>query len=250
MKRENNSEKFLQRMIPKFKLQQQFEKIDKITSSIAKWDAELENTFKQKKVYFQLALKNSNISIFHQDKDLRFTWIHNPGIYTSANQIIGKTDYDIHSKKDADYLTSLKYSVLKSGERCKSLVEIRLNQSSKFFDYTIQPLINKKGDIIGIICSAADITTSIISEREKQNTLKEKSNKRISELESFCSSVSHDLQAPLRCINRYSIELLKNYSGTLDKTGIKYLKSIYCKTCRMENLINSLLSFSLLGIKE
>jgi K+-sensing histidine kinase KdpD len=249
LKSENNSEKFLQNVIPKAKLLKQSEEIDRIPSSSHKLNEELKNTFALRKDYFQLALKNSNISIFHQDKNLRFTWIYNPGVYTPANPVIGKTDYDIHSKQDADYLTSIKYTVLKSGEKHKSLIEIKYNHSPKFFDYYIQPLHSKNGNIIGIGCSATDITTSIICERRKQNTLQQETDKRISELESFCYSVSHDLKAPLRCINRYSVELLKNYTEILDTTGIKYLNSIYCGTCRMEDLINGLLSLSLLGHK-
>ncbi len=254
MERENKSGKSVQRVIPKSKLPKEksatwFEKIDKIFSSITKGNEELENSFIENKAYFQLALRNSNISIFHQDNNLRFTWIYNPGVYTSASLIIGKTDYDIHSKQDADYLTNLKYKVIKSGERHKSLIEIKYHHFSKIFDYNIVPLHNKKGNIIGIGCSATDITPSIISEREKLNTLQERTEKRISELESFYYSVSHDLRAPLRCISRYSTELLKYYGEILDETGIKYLNSIYCSTCQMGDLINNLLSFSLLGYK-
>jgi len=64
------------------------------------------------------------------------------------------------------------------------------------------------------------------------------------ELESFCYSVSHDLRAPLRAIDGFSGELLRNYSEVLDDRGRHYLARVRIATQRMGQLIDDLLELS------
>src|SRR5262249_2782489 len=46
------------------------------------------------------------------------------------------------------------------------------------------------------------------------------------ELEEFCSSVSHDLRAPLRGIDGFSKALIDAYAASLDDTGRHYLERV------------------------
>ena len=80
--------------------------------------------------------------------------------------------------------------------------------------------------------------------------LEQRVRERTSELESFTHAVSHDLRAPIRCINRFSQVLLKEYGDILDDTGQTYLKTINIKAQQMGNLINILLSFFITSHKE
>jgi len=70
------------------------------------------------------------------------------------------------------------------------------------------------------------------------------------ELESFSYSVSHDLRAPLRGIDGFSLALLEDYSGKLDETGKDYLRRIRGGCLRMANLVNALLQLSRLSRRE
>jgi len=67
------------------------------------------------------------------------------------------------------------------------------------------------------------------------------------ELESFSYSVSHDLRAPLRSINGYTHILLEDYRGQLPEEVQNILGRVLINTCRMDELIQNLLSFSRLG---
>ena len=80
--------------------------------------------------------------------------------------------------------------------------------------------------------------------------LEQKSRERILELESFAHAVSHDLRAPIRCINRYSQALEKDYSDKLDDNGKEYLNTIRNKAQQMGDLVDLLLSFFISGHKE
>jgi PAS domain S-box-containing protein len=64
------------------------------------------------------------------------------------------------------------------------------------------------------------------------------------ELETFSYSVAHDLKAPLRGIDGYSLLLLEDYSARLDDTGRQFLANVRSATLQMNQLINDLLAYS------
>ena len=64
------------------------------------------------------------------------------------------------------------------------------------------------------------------------------------ELEAFSYSVSHDLRAPLRSIDGFSLALLEDYDDRLDETGRNYLRRVRGATQRMSQLIDDLLRLS------
>jgi PAS domain S-box-containing protein len=64
------------------------------------------------------------------------------------------------------------------------------------------------------------------------------------ELARFSYSVSHDLRAPLRSINGFSLVLLEDYDSVLDEEGRKYLQRIRAATERMGDLIDDLLTLA------
>ncbi len=75
----------------------------------------------------------------------------------------------------------------------------------------------------------------------------EASNK---ELEAFAYSVSHDLRAPLRGIDGWSLALLEEYGSQFDQNAHQYLERVRAETQRMGNLIDDLLKLSRLTRAE
>ena len=119
------------------------------------------------------------------------------------------------------------------------------------FVSTPEPLEN--GDFLwnGLI---TDITEGILAQEEinhlnaeleqrvQQRTLQlENTNK---ELEAFSYSVSHDLRAPLRGIDGWSLALLEDYNDVLDDKGRIYLERVRRESQRMGDLIDDLLKLS------
>lgn len=76
--------------------------------------------------------------------------------------------------------------------------------------------------------------------RERTNQL-EFANK---ELESFSYSVSHDLRAPLRSLDGFSLALLEDYEAALDEQGKDYLRRIRRSTQHMGCLIDDMLGLA------
>jgi signal transduction histidine kinase len=64
------------------------------------------------------------------------------------------------------------------------------------------------------------------------------------ELEAFSYSVSHDLRAPLRTIDGFSLALEEDYQDVVDDTGRDYIRRVRNGVQRMGQLIDALLQLS------
>ena len=81
----------------------------------------------------------------------------------------------------------------------------------------------------------------------ERTALLEEANK---ELVSFSYSVSHDLRAPLRGIDGWSLALLEDYQDKLDDQARHYLALVRSETQRMGQLIDDMLQLSRLSLAE
>ncbi|HEX3550330.1 MAG TPA: ATP-binding protein [Candidatus Elarobacter sp.] len=68
-----------------------------------------------------------------------------------------------------------------------------------------------------------------------------------SEMESFGTSVSHDLRNPVRVIDGFATILADEYGNVLDAEGHRLVSVIHGETRRMNDLIDGLLNLSRLG---
>ncbi len=105
---------------------------------------------------FRVALKDSPITVFNQDLELRYTWIYNPQLYWQ-HAIIGKTDDEILGAKSAAGLIELKKKVLRTAASLREEVAISDNGKRHAFDVTIEPLFDADGHVAGITGACMDI---------------------------------------------------------------------------------------------
>ena len=115
-----------------------------------------EKAMRQNEERFRVALKDSPITVFNQDRDLRYTWIYNPRTYWQQ-EVIGKTDAEIIGAKRAAGLVELKRRVLKTGVAVRQEVLIPHNGKSEAFDITVEPLFDSTGNVVGITGASMDI---------------------------------------------------------------------------------------------
>jgi len=87
-----------------------------------------------------------------------------------------------------------------------------------------------------------------LEQRVKDRTAQLEST--IKELEAFSYSVSHDLRAPLRSIDGFSLALIEDYHDRIDDQGVNYLQRVRTATQRMAQLIDDMLSLSRINRSE
>jgi hypothetical protein len=91
-----------------------------------------------------------------------------------------------------------------------------------------------------------DLNQSVKSTALASRKLEETNN----ELKAFSYSVSHDLRAPLRSIDGFSLALMEDYQEKLDDTGKNYLNKIRAATQHMGLLIEDMLKLSRISHAE
>jgi two-component system, chemotaxis family, CheB/CheR fusion protein len=106
----------------------------------------------------RIALNAASISVFNQDLNLRYTWMHNPYPGFTVEQIIGKTDADLLTEQEAAALTAIKQQVLENGKGARQNIRTTLAGNTVVYDLTVEPLHDVAGAIIGITCAALDVT--------------------------------------------------------------------------------------------
>jgi PAS domain S-box-containing protein len=116
----------------------------------------LQEEIRRSEQRFRVALKDSPIAVFSQDKDLRFTWVYNPHLM-KPEQIIGKTDEELMGIQKIGPLLELKRRVLSTGIALREEVPI-WHQGKKYsFDMSIEPVFDSDQKVVGIRGAAVDI---------------------------------------------------------------------------------------------
>jgi len=110
----------------------------------------------------RIGLSTVNIAVFHQDKELKYTWMYQPQLNYKPEQVVGKTDYELLPREAAERITKIKRHVLKTNQRVRDEVTVHWKGETFYFDLVVEPLFDSAGQTIGIIGASLDIT-----EREK-----------------------------------------------------------------------------------
>ena len=133
---------------------------------------------------------------------------------------------------------------------------VRKDGSRFWADVIIATMYGPKGELRGFSKVTRDITEQkkvwdqvrALNESERQHAVQlEAANK---ELEAFSYSVSHDLRAPLRSIDGFSLALMEDYADKLDDQANSHLKRIRAATQRMAQLIDDLLKLARVSRSE
>ena len=108
---------------------------------------------------FEQALSRSNITVYTQDTDLRFTWIENPRLGLRAEDLIGKRSSDFLREGTRDETLDLKERALATGLTLSDTVAVATqNDGTIYLDMTVSPTVNREGEIDGILCTVVDVT--------------------------------------------------------------------------------------------
>ncbi|MGB6016575.1 MAG: PAS domain S-box protein [Nodosilinea sp.] len=113
-----------------------------------------EKALEQATERLNIALKSAPITLFNQDRDLRYTWVYNPTHNYSKEQMLGQRDDDLVSADAAARLRQIKQQVLDTGVGLRAEAQVEQNT----YDLTVDPIRDRRDRIVGITCAAVDIT--------------------------------------------------------------------------------------------
>ncbi|MHB9030023.1 MAG: PAS domain-containing protein [Candidatus Latescibacterota bacterium] len=212
-----------------------------------------EDALQESEVRFRAAVENFPGMFKVYDPDRRVRYINALGAALS-----GHTPDDIIGKRDEEYLppeiadTFIPVLVRVMDTKTPQAMENRLNLLSgeMWFLVNFIPLLDDTQNIWQILGTAIDITGRKNAEERalrlnerlrRQAAQLETTNK---ELESFSYSISHDLRAPLRALDGFSLALEEDYTDKLDEKARDYISRIRAAAQRMARLIDDVLELS------
>lgn len=158
---------------------------------------------------FEIALRGSPISMFSQDKELRFTWAHNLPEGLSPEGIIGKTDADILVPEAAQAIMAVKRQAMEAGTSQGLEIEIEIGQRERAFYFVIEPLHDEANEVVGAASVAVDISERKASEQHLRAVLRELTHR------------SKNLLAVINAIARQTAARTTTVDEFLDRFGAR-----------------------------
>jgi PAS domain S-box-containing protein len=132
---------------------------------------QMEEALRQSEERFRLALRNSPISMFSQDRDLRYTWSYNSHLQTGEN--LERTLDELLETAEAASDTKVRRQVMETGVAARAEMQITYGGRKHYFDTTIEPVLDPAGAVIGITGVRMDVTEI----RETTEALREATKK-------------------------------------------------------------------------
>ncbi len=122
---------------------------------------------------YETALRGSHVTVFTQDRDLRYTSISNPMFGREIDDIVGRFDDDILAPADRAAVVALKQDALASGQPKDGEFRITGDSGVRWYDVHIEPLRDVTGANVGLTGAAVDVTGRKAGEAHLRDLMRE-----------------------------------------------------------------------------
>jgi PAS domain S-box-containing protein len=134
-----------------------------------------QEALKQSEDKFKFIATHTPDHILMQDLALRYTTVINPQLGLAEKDMLGKTDFDILKKEDAENLTKIKKRVLQTGEPAYADLPLESKDGTiNFFEGSYIPMRGRNEQINGLIGYFRNVTerrrTEMELDRQKKET--------------------------------------------------------------------------------
>jgi PAS domain S-box-containing protein len=183
----------------------------------------------------EAALDASQVVLFQQDRDLRYTWIRNPAFGSTPESVVGARDGALFERtEDAARTEALKRSVMATGVAQREEVCIVRDGVPHYYDLVVQPDRDAGGEVVGVLCAAIDTTARKAIEEELRKADRQKND--------FLAMLAHELRNPLAPIRNASTFLARKLPD--DPSVQAPLAMIARQTTQLTRLVDDLLDVS------
>lgn len=152
-------------------------------------------------------LRVSGMCVLYQDRDLNVLMVENaPDFWPSRAEIMRNGDGAIFDEKAAERIDAAKRGVLAGAETARIEVPVLAEDTQRWFEMTVEPDIDRSGEIRGLFVTAVEITDLIHREQILKTLLRE---------------VSHRSKNLLAVIQSIAMQTAR-FSGSLDDFLLKF----------------------------
>ena len=183
--------------------------------------------------------------VFFKDLNLKYQMVNKAYVeFVNSNQtdIIGKSVDEVirNYDKKRDY-NLLEKKVIETGEKVYNIVETVIhNYQPAIISTNLAPVINKDGNIIGLIGVSQDVTQQKLYEVELEKA-KELAEQGMKAKSLFLANMSHEIRTPLNGIIGMSQIIMQT---DLTEKQNEYFRTIINSGDSLISLINDILDFS------
>lgn len=107
---------------------------------------------------YETALRGSQVTVYTQDRDLRYTSLSNPMLGRSIEDILGRTDGELFASDSGATVIALKQEALATGQPTRAEICFEGKPDPRWHDLHVEPLRNEVGAIVGLTCASIDVT--------------------------------------------------------------------------------------------
>jgi two-component system CheB/CheR fusion protein len=218
---------------------------ERLEAAVGERTAELARVVEELRVgteRFHAVLRGSPLIAFSQDRELRYTWIHNPVVHP-LGALLGRTDGELWERPDeVEELTRLKRGVLESGASARAELQLTIRGQPTWWDLVVSASRDASGAIVGVVGAAMNVTArkqAEIALRETEDRLAR--SRRLEALGRLAGGIAHDFNNLLTAILGYT-ELLERRLADSPLAG--HAGSIREAATRAAGLTTQLLTFS------
>src|SRR6266545_2604467 len=122
---------------------------------------------------FEIALRGSPISVFSQDKDMRYSWAHNAPAGLSPEFLQGKTDEEVLPPEAARVIMAAKRKAMETGESQELETNFELFGRRRSFYLLIESLRDERDAVLGTTSVAVDLSERKANEDQLRLLLRE-----------------------------------------------------------------------------
>jgi PAS domain S-box-containing protein len=122
---------------------------------------------------YETALRGSNVTVYTQDRDLRYTSISNAMFGRPTDHIVGRLDEELLPAESRAPIVALKREVIETGQPRDGEFRIRDGAHALWYDMHIEPLRDATGATVGLTCAAVDITSRKAGEAHLRDLMRE-----------------------------------------------------------------------------